>query len=108
VKSVPLEEVKKQFPSLTDKDLIEIQQYPGDSTMTRNYSTQDGNYDNVQVLYFEYKTYSNQVFKIKQTDQGLEKALEKDDTFNPPESDNFNRVSRSIEVLYSGAKILGL
>ena len=35
------------------------------------------------------------------------KALEKPDTFNPPESDNFERVSRSIEVLYTGAKVLG-
>jgi len=35
------------------------------------------------------------------------KAIEKDDTFNPPESDMFERVSRSIEVLYSGAKVLG-
>jgi len=61
----------------------------------------------VQVIYFEYKTYSNQVFKIKQTDQGLLKALEKPDTFDPPSNDNFERVSRSIEVLYSGAKILG-
>ena len=47
------------------------------------------------------------MFKIKQTDQGLEKALEKDDTFDPPETDNFNKVHRAIEVLYSGAKILG-
>ena len=38
---------------------------------------------------------------------GLEKALEKPDTFNPPENDNFERVSRTIETLYSGAKILG-
>ena len=35
------------------------------------------------------------------------KAIEKPDTFNPPENDNFERVSRSIEVLYSGAKVLG-
>jgi len=55
----------------------------------------------------DYKTYHNQVFKIKQTYQGLMKAIEKPDTFNPPESDNFERVSRSIEVLYSGAKVLG-
>ena len=61
----------------------------------------------VQVLYFDYKTYHNQVFKIKQTDQGLLKAIEKPDTFNPPENDNFERVSRSIEVLYNGAKVLG-
>ena len=64
--------------------------------------------DQVQVLYFEYKTYHDQVFKIKQTDQGLEKTLEKPDTFNPPPNDNFERVSRSIEVLYTGAKVLGL
>jgi hypothetical protein len=49
----------------------------------------------------------DQVFKIKETPQGLMKALEKPDTFNPPVNDNFERVSRSIEVLYTGAKVLG-
>jgi len=107
VKSISLEELKKQFPYLSDKDLKEIEKYPGDSNYVRNYYGQDANDNTVQVLYFEYKTYSNQVFKIKKTETGLEKALEKDDSFNPPENDNFNRVSRSIEVLYSGAKILG-
>ena len=107
VKSVSLEEVKKQFPYLTDTELDEIQKYPGDSNYTRNYRGQDDNYNNIQVLYFEYKTYNNQVFKIKQTDQGLEKALEKPGDFNPPDNDNFERVHRAIEVLYSGAKILG-
>ena len=58
-------------------------------------------------MYFEYKTYETQVFKIKKTDQGLEKALEKPDIFNPPPSDNFDRVERVIEVLYTGAKVLG-
>lgn len=107
VKSVSLEELKKQFPYLTDSDLEEIQKYPGDSNYTRNYWGQDDNYNNIQVLYFEYKTYQNQVFKIKQTDQGLLKAIEKPDDFNPPANDNFERVHRAIEVLYSGAKILG-
>ena len=78
---------------------------PGNS----QYITGWGNYDEntVQVLYFDYKTYHNQVFKIKETPQGLMKALEKPDSFNPPENDNFERVSRSIEVLYTGAKVLG-
>ena len=107
VKGISLQELKKQFSDLTDSELEEIQKQPGDSNYTRQYNGQDDNYDSVQVLYFEYKTYSNQVFKIKKTDQGLEKALEKPDTFDPPESDNFERVSRSIEVLYSGAKVLG-
>ena len=107
VKSVSLEEIKKQFPYLTQDELEQIEKYPGDISYTRNYYNQNNDNDTIQVLYFEYKTYQNQVFKIKQTDQGLEKALEKDDTFDPPETDNFNKVHRAIEVLYSGAKILG-
>ena len=107
VKSISLEELKKQFPNLTQEDLKQIEKYPGNNNYTRNYYGQDDQYSQVQVLYFEYKTYQDQVFKIKQTDQGLEKALEKDDTFDPPETDNFNKVHRAIEVLYSGAKILG-
>ena len=105
VKAITIPELKKEFPGITDQELQKIQQMPGN----KSYTTGWGDYDEntVQVLYFEYKTYSNQVFKIKQTEQGLMKALEKPDTFNPPENDNFERVSRSIEVLYDGAKVLG-
>ncbi len=106
VKAITLSDIKKQFPHLTDHDLERIQQYPSNSNYLYNwYGRRDGN--SIYVLYFEYKTYSDQVWKIKKTATGLEKALEKPDTFNPPENDNFERVSRSIEVLYSGAKILG-
>lgn len=107
VKSISLEELKKQFPYLSDEDVKEIEKFPGDSNYTRSVYGQDFDKSNVQVLYFEYKTYSNQVFKIKQTEFGLEKALQKPDTFNPPVNDNFTTASRTIEVLYSGAKILG-
>tara|TARA_B100000767_G_scaffold275591_1_gene313566 strand:+ start:6901 stop:9315 length:2415 start_codon:yes stop_codon:yes gene_type:complete len=110
VKNLSLAEVKKLYPSLTNTDLEEIQKYRGPSSYSnyvRNYGGQDDN-NLVSVLFFEYKTYTNQVFKLKNTDQGLEKILEKDDTFNPPESDNFSKVSRSIEVLYTGAKVLGM
>jgi len=106
VKSVSLPELKKQFPYLTPEELEKIQKYPGNQNYNRNWS---GRYDNqtVQVLYFEYKTYTNQVFKIKKGANGLEKAIEKGDTFNPPENDSFKKAFRSIEVLYTGAKILG-
>jgi hypothetical protein len=73
--------------------------------MIRGFENYD--YNTVQVMYFEYKTYTDQVFKIKKTDNGLEKAIEKTSEFNPPANDNFERVSRSIEVLYRGAKIIG-
>ena len=105
VKSITIPELKKEFPGISEEELKKIQETPGN----RQYITGWGNYDEntVQVMYFEYKTYHNQVFKIKQTDSGLLKALEKPDTFDPPENDNFERVSRSIEVLYTGAKVLG-
>ena len=105
VKSITIPELKKEFPNISKEELERIQKMPGNS----QYITGWGNYDEntVQVLYFDYKTYHNQVFKIKETPQGLLKALEKPDSFNPPENDNFERVSRSIEVLYTGAKVLG-
>jgi len=105
VKSITIPELKKEFPNIPEDELKRIQDMPGN----KSYITGYGNYDNntVQVLYFDYKTYNDQVFKIKQTEQGLMKAIEKDDSFNPPKSDMFEKVSRSIEVLYSGAKVLG-
>ena len=105
VKSITIPELKKQFPRISEEELKDIQNMPGNN----QYITGWGNYDEntVQVLYFEYKTYMNQVFKIKKTETGLEKVIQKDDSFNPPENDNFDRVSRTIEVLYTGAKVLG-
>jgi len=110
VKNLTISEVKRLFPELTETELKEIQKYKGPasySNYVRNYGGQD-DYNLIPILFFEYKTYTNQVFKIKKTDQGLEKTIEKDDTFNPPKNDNFNKVARSIEVLYTGAKVLGM
>jgi hypothetical protein len=106
VKQVSLSEIAKLFPYLTPEDLIEIQKYPGNNDYVRNYYGQNDN-NTISVMFFEYKTFEKQVFKIKETEQGLQKALEKPDTFNPPTNDNFERVERTIEVLYTGAKILG-
>jgi hypothetical protein len=106
VKSVYLADIKKQFPQLTDEELETIQKYPGNQEYLRNWNGKQDD-QTIQVLYFEYKSYSDQVYKIKYTDAGLEKALEKPDTFAPPPNDVFERVSRTIETLYSGAKILG-
>ena len=105
IKSMTLAEIKKKFPYLTDDELEKMVRYPGRDGYIAN-----PNYDNdlVQILFFEYKTFIDQVFKIKETENGLQKTLEKPDTFNPPKSDNFNRASRSIEVLFSGAKVMGV
>jgi len=97
VRAVTIPELKMQFPHISEEELYKIQQMPGN----RQYITGWGNYDEntVQILYFEYKTYMNQVFKIKYGENGLEKVIEKTDAFSPPPSDNFDRVSRTIEVL---------
>ena len=105
IKSLSLPELKKQFPSLSNEEMLKIQKYPGREGYLRNPNIDN---DLVQVLYFEYKTYIDQVYKIKRTEQGLEKTLEKEDFFNPPPSDNFDRVSRTIEVLFTGCKVLGV
>jgi hypothetical protein len=106
VKNLSLPELRKEFPDISLQELEEIQKFPGTTNYVRNWEGQNNN-NTVQVLYFEYKTYADQVFKVKNTDNGLEKTIEKPSDFNPPPNDNFKRVSRSIEVLYHGVKILG-
>ena len=105
VKSVTIPELKKQFPNIPQEELKRIEDMPGNRDRVTGWKGYDEN--TVQVLYFEYKTYNNQVFKIKTGPNGLEKVIQKSDDFNPPENDTFKKVSRSIEVLYSGAKVLG-
>lgn len=113
VKSIPLNELKKQFPDLTQEDLEQIskQGYQNngfyDRTI-RNYDQSDSN--TVQVLYFNFKTYMNEVYKVKETATGATKILVRDDQFNPPIEmleEQFGKLSRSLEVLYEGVLVLG-
>jgi len=111
VKSIPLNELAKQFPHLSESDLEDIKK---NKTFIRNnnhsrYSTNKEDSNKVQVLYFNYKTYMNEVYKIKETGTGADKIIPKDDSFNPPENmeGEYNRLLRSIECLYEGAMILG-
>ena len=72
-----------------------------------NYDDDDGF---INVLYFEYKTYQTQNYKIKKTGSGGNKSIKKGGDFNPSIDDNtkFKKASRAIEVLYTGAKIIGV
>ena len=111
VKSIPVNELAKQFPHLTESDLEDIMKnkpYNRSNYNTR-YSTDKEDNNTIQVLYFNYKTYMNEVYKVKETGTGSMKIIPKDDSFDPPESVQFNysKLQRSIEVLYEGAMILG-
>jgi hypothetical protein len=112
VKTIPINELAKQFPHLSHEDLEDI--IKNKSYQQTNYgqgSTHNKQIDNnkVQVLYFNYKTYMNEVYKIKEVGSGGEKAILKNDNFNPPNKKerNFTRLQRSIETLYEGVLILG-
>jgi|TARA_R110002124_G_scaffold73753_2_gene197837 hypothetical protein len=110
VKSIPINELLKEFPHLSTDDLKEATRHSNQSFARNNsVSSKNKNSDNnkVQVLYFNYKTFMNEVYKLKETSSGGEKAIEKDDTFNPEENQNFTKKSRSVECLYDGAIILG-
>ena len=110
VKSVPINELVKEFPNLTVDELEAIKQQGIFNNNISNRNLQDtSTIDNniVQILYFSYKSYINEVYKVKTTGTGADKALEKDDNFNPPESDNFSRISRPVEVLFEGAYVVG-
>jgi len=111
VKSIPVNELAKQFPHLTESDLEDIMK--NKSTGRNNYHTRhsvdEEDNNKIQVLYFNYKTYMNEVYKVKETGTGAEKIIPKDDSFNPPENmeGGYMRMLRSIECLYDGAMILG-
>ena len=112
IRRVSVVDLKKQYPELTDEDIKRDAEGQGSNTKLYNKSyaamdAEDSNY--VYVLYFEYKTYKDQVHKIKETSTGAKKALSKEDTFNPPKDSRarFEKTSRSIEVIYEGAKIIG-
>ena len=109
VKTVAVNELVKEFPHLSQDDLEEIQQYNNSRTYEYNKGRRDQDINQIEVLYFNWKTYMNEVYKLKETKTGGEKAIEKDDTFNPPTNmeGGFAKISRQIEVIYEGAMIIG-
>jgi len=111
VKSIPVNELAKQFPHLEHEDLEDImnnKNYNRGNYNTRYDKKKEDN-NTIQVLYFNYKTYMNEVYKIKETGTGADKIIPKDDQFDPPENmeGGFSKLLRSIETLYEGALILG-
>jgi len=108
IKTIPINELIKQFPHLTTEDLEEIQKSSGISKRNnKRYREGEVDKNKIDVLYFNYKTYMNEVYKLKESASGAEKAIEKDDTFAPQENENFSKESRKMETLYEGALVLG-
>jgi hypothetical protein len=113
VKQVPITELIKIKPNITNEELAEIQQlgtawynYYG---VLRPYRSDLFNRDVVTLLYFNYKTDKTYVYKKKYTDNGGSRVIEKDENFQVPEGmeERFERIEKRIDVWYEGVMVMG-
>ena len=108
VKDIPVNELVKEFPNLTEEDIKEIVDKSGSSVYSQN-NRINRDKNKIEVLYFNYKTHSNDVYKLKKTSSGAEKVIQKDDRFNPPENmdGEYSKLERVVESLYEGVFLIG-
>ena len=113
VKQMHISELLKIKPDLTKDDLNEISQtssgwynYYG---ITRAYQDSLFQKDIVTLLYFNYKTDKKFVYKKKYLENGGERVIRKDESFNPPveTQERFEKIEKKIDVWYEGILILG-
>ena len=112
IKQIKSNELKKQFPGLSDEEFEEcvkkstkMNQYD----YTHNDSNDSYDSNTLTVMYFNWKTWEQSVFKVKETSSGGKKAIKKDDKFNPPKDQRtrFEKVAQAREVVYEGMMVLG-
>jgi len=114
VKTVHTTELMKIDPTLTLEQLGEISKY-GESWNSQYGLAQLNNSlfsrDSATLLYFNYKTTKRIVYKKKKLENGTEKMIPKDDTFNPPQEmmdeGNFEKIEKVIDVWYDGIMVAG-
>ena len=115
IKTVPITELKKIDPTLTNVDLEEISK-SGDAwydyyNVAQYYDNDIFYRDTTTLMYFNYKTTKEVVYKKKIKENGNISMVEKDDQFNPPEEmmeeGSFEKVSKTIDVWYSGVMVMG-
>jgi len=115
VKTLPIIELMKIDPSLTNEDLEEISKYSQnwyDYYNVAQFYENDMFYrDTCTLLYFNYKTTKKIVYKKKIMATGGSKVIEKDDQFNPPvevmEDGQFEKIEKTIDVWYDGVMVMG-
>ena len=110
IKIVPINELVKEFPDLDEDDIKDIVDNSGYTSYRHSHYRRELDKNQVEVLYFNYKTHMNNVYKLKSTAAGGEKIIEKDDTFDPPVenmSGDFSKLERTVEVLYEGVYLVG-
>ena len=115
IKTVPITEVIKINPDLTQEDMAEISKYSQSwydyYNVAQMYENSMFYRDTCTLLYFNYKSTESFVYKKKQTAEGNFTTVPKDDQFNPPkemmEEGKFERVEKRIDVWYEGVMVMG-
>ncbi len=115
IKTLPITELIKIDPSLTNEDLETISKYSQSwydyFNVAEQYQNDIFSRDSATLMYFNYKTTNKFVYKKKDIDNGNSRVIEKDDTFNPPEEmmeeGNFTKVEKTIDVWYEGVMVMG-
>lgn len=115
IKTVPITELPKIDPTLTNEDLQEISKYSKAWFDYYNSAQMYANslfyQDTATLMYFNYKSTKKIVYKKKIKEDGTETLIEKDDTFNPTEDmmkdRNFEKVEKTIDVWYDGVMVMG-
>lgn len=115
IKTVPITELLKIDPSLTNSDLETISQHSQSWydywNTSQFYENSMFSKDTATLLYFNYKTTNKFVYKKKILDSGGSRVIEKDDQFNPPQEmmdeGKFERIEKTIDVWYEGVMVMG-
>jgi len=115
IKTVPIAELIKIDPTLTNEDLDKISKYSQswyDYFNVAQFYENDIFYrDTCTLMYFNYKTTKKMVYKKKINENGNIRMIEKDDGFNPPdemmEEGKFEKVEKTIDVWYDGVMVMG-
>lgn len=111
IKQVHYTELRKIDPSITDEQLQEIKDQGSAwyDAFPVIYKYQDDLFADelVTLLYFNYKTDKKFVYKKKKLENGGERVIRKDETFNPDDSEYFERLDISKEVWYEGVLVAG-
>jgi hypothetical protein len=113
VKQVHYTELLKINPNLTDEQLKEIRNassaWYSYFPIIRNYQDDAFLNEVVTLLYFNYKTTKRFVWKKKILENGGERVIRKNDTFNPPVEEGmmFEKVEAVRDVWYEGILVGG-
>ena len=115
IKTLPITELLKIDPTLTNEQLEEISKYSQSwydyYNVARFYENSMFSRDTCTLLYFNYKTTKKMVYKKKILEGGGTRVIEKDDKFNPPvemmDEGKFEKLEKTIDVWYDGVMVMG-